>query len=160
MAGASPGPTTALAGATHSLDGSGSSPRTIWLRRSSTSAARRSANAVRASVTRAPTASASGLDSVLQSRAGAETRHAAGGDLDPLAGLRVHALAGATLSHGELAEAGEADLSAAAQSLLDHLEDRVHRVPGLRLAQVGTAGDLVYEFLLGHVILLVFRLGI
>ena len=50
------------------------------------------------------------LDRLLQRRAGGEARHAAGRDLDPLAGLRVHALAGAAVGDRELAEAGEADL--------------------------------------------------
>src|SRR4051812_21354367 len=93
----------------HRAAGSGSRPSTIWLRRSATSAASRSANA---RLTRPPDVlRLARLDGVLQSRARAEARHAAGGDLDPLAGLRVHALASAAVGHRELAEAREADLA-------------------------------------------------
>src|SRR4051794_25626761 len=123
-------------------DGSGSRPSTIWLRRSSTSAASRSA---KPSLGRSPTAYARGscccsalgaaLDGVLEGRTGAEPRHAAGGDLDPLARLRVHALTRASIGDRELAEPGEVDVSPTAQCLLDHSEDGVDGVARLLLCK-------------------------
>src|SRR5919204_5369453 len=75
--------------------GSGSSPRQIWLRRSSTSAVSRSAKG-RAWLVAA-------LDLLLQPGAGREAGNLAAGDEDSLAGPRVDALPGAALGHSELA---------------------------------------------------------
>src|SRR5439155_12980670 len=91
------------------------------------------------------------LDGVLERRSCAEARHAAGGDLDPLAGLRVHALARATVGHRELAEPGEADLPPTGQRLLDNDEDGVDRVTGLLLPKPRLTGYLIHELLLRHV---------
>src|SRR5687767_141750 len=65
---------------------------------------------------------ASALDRFLQARAGAEARHLARGDLDLLAGLGVHAFAGAPVGDRELAEAGEAHLAPARERLLNRVE--------------------------------------
>src|SRR4051812_3584328 len=91
------------------------------------------------------------LDGVLQARARAEARHAAGGDLDPLARLRVHTLAGATVGHRELAEAREVDLPPTGQRLLDDDEDGVDGVAGLLLPETRLARYLIHELLLSHV---------
>src|SRR5947207_386173 len=74
-----------------------------------------------------------GLDGALQRRAGTEARHLACGDLDPLAGLRVDALAGTALGDGELAEAGEVHFSPAPQRLLDNAQNGVDGLAGLVL---------------------------
>ena len=100
----------------------------------------------------------SALDGVLSAEPAREPRHLAGRDLDPLAGLRVHALTRAAIGDGELAEAGEADLSAAAEGLLDDRQDRVDGLAGLLLAEAGLVGDLVDE-LCFVTFLLVFRFG-
>src|ERR687898_2417101 len=73
------------------------------------------------------------LDRALQRGAGAEARNPAGGDLDLLSGLRVHALTGAAVCHGELPEAGEVDLSAAGQDFLKRVENGVHGLGRLAL---------------------------
>ena len=67
------------------------------------------------------------LDCALQRGAGAEARHPAGGDLDLLAGLRVHALTGAAVGDRELPEAGEVDLSTARTALPDACQERRRR---------------------------------
>src|SRR5919201_2588289 len=124
--------------------GSGSSPRQIWLWRSSTSAASRSAKG-RAWLVAA-------LDLLLQSGPGREARHLAAGDEDSLAGPRVDNLPGAALGHCELAEAGEVHVA----SVLEDVGDRVeHRIDGLaRLLLVSdpaVAREHVEELSLGHV---------
>src|SRR4051794_30941719 len=91
------------------------------------------------------------LDRVLEARAGAEAGHAAGRDLDALARLRVHALAGAAVGDRELPEAGEADLASTPQSGLHDLEEGIDRLRCVALAKARLAGDLVDEFLLRHV---------
>ena len=101
-----------------SAAGSGSRPRQIWLRRSSTSAASRSAKGARPSA----------LDPRLQPGPGRESRHAASGDRDPLAGARVDALARSALGDMKLAEAGEVDVLTACQRVRDRVE---HRLDGL-----------------------------
>ena len=114
-----------------SAAGSGSSPSTTRLRRSSTSAASRSQKCVanpRARTRDSRTSSSRALDGLLQRGAGAEARHLARRDLDLLAGLRVHTLAGAAVGDRELPEAGEVDLAAARQHLLDRVEDGVDRL--------------------------------
>src|SRR5919106_4035782 len=108
-----------------SAAGSGSSPSTTRLRRSSTSAASRSQKCsrreppVKSCATGVYARSGGALDGLLEAGARAETRHPARRDLDLLAGLRVHALPGAPVGDRELPEAGEADVSAAHQDLLD-----------------------------------------
>src|SRR5690242_18863206 len=90
------------------------------------------------------------LHAVLQRRSGTEPRHLARGDLDPLAGLRVHALTGPTLGDCELAEAGEVDLTPAAQRLLDHGQNGIDGLPGLALTEPARVGYLVDELTLRH----------
>src|SRR5919197_2984020 len=126
------------------VPGSGSSPKQIWLWRSSTSAASRSAKG-RARLVAA-------LDLLLQPGPGREARHLAAGDEDSLAGPRVDSLPGAALGYCELAEAGEVDVA----SVLEDVGDRVeHRIDGLaRLLLVSdpaVAREHVEELSLGHV---------
>ena len=126
-----------------SFAGSGSRPRQIWLRRSSTSAASRSANGVGSQLA---------LDLGLQRRAGGEAGDLAARDRDPLAGARVDALAGAALGDVELAEAGEADFAAAAERVGDRVEHGVDRVAGgLLAADPLVACQLIQKLSLCHV---------
>src|SRR5215213_3677714 len=130
----------------HSLDGSGSRPRTTWLCLSATREASRS-------LKRAPWRSAAELterglglgvlQSLLEVSACAELRGLAGGDLDPLAGLRVHALACATLGDRELAEARDGNVATALQRLLDHFSQGIHGRLRLRPLDVGPVGYLL-----------------
>ena len=83
--------------------GSGSSPRTTWLRRSATAAPSRSANGW-----------VSPLDLRLEARPGRELRHLAAGNRDPLAGAWVDSLTRPALGDRELAEAREVDVLALA----------------------------------------------
>src|SRR4051812_27819168 len=105
--------------------GSGSSPRQIWLRRSSTSAVSRSAKG------RAWLAAA--LDLLLQTGARREAGHLAARDEDSLAGPRVDTLPGAPLGDREFAEAGEVHLAAALEDIGDRVEYRVHCLARLLL---------------------------
>src|SRR3954451_13582822 len=120
----------------HRAAGSGARPGPNWLGGSPTRARGRGrggggggSRSANARLTRPPDVlRLARLDGVLQSRARAEARHAAGGDLAPLAGLRVHALASAAVGHRELAEAREADLAPTAERLLDDVQHGVDRV--------------------------------
>ena len=67
-----------------------------------------------------------------------------------LARTRVATLASAALGDVELAEAGEVDLLAALERLLDRADHGVDRVAGVLLAQAALVRDLVDEFRLGH----------
>src|SRR5215213_10303694 len=139
----------------HSLDGSGSRPRTTWLCLSATREASRS-------LKRAPWRSAAELterglglgvlQSLLEVSACAELRGLAGGDLDPLAGLRVHALARPTLGNRELAEAGDRHVASALQRLLDNLGQSVHSGLRLRPLDVGALGYFLDQLGLVQVI--------
>src|SRR3954447_23939728 len=91
------------------------------------------------------------LDGALQPRSGREPRDAAGRDLDALARLRVHALAGAAVGDRELPEAGEADLASTLESGHDDVEEGIDRLRCVALSKARLAGDLVDEFLLRHV---------
>src|SRR3954451_22899200 len=90
----------------------------------------------------------------LQPRSGREPGHPAGRDLDALARLRVHALAGAAVGDRELPEAGEADLASTLESGHDDVEEGIDRLRCVALAEARLAGDLVDEFLLRHVAIL------
>src|SRR6476620_2613644 len=65
------------------------------------------------------------VDGGLQTGAGGELRGLAGLDLHGLARLRVAARAGGALGHRELAEAGQRDLIALLEGLLDGRDDRL-----------------------------------
>src|SRR4051794_25644568 len=137
-----------------SLSGSGSSPSTIWDLRSATRPASRSPKggpaAGRSDGATAAIAGPSAVEGLLERRAGGELRHVRRGDLDRLAGARVHALTGVAMRHVELAEPGEHDVAAALERVLDDLEYSVDGLGGLLLAQVGPVGDLVHELRLRH----------
>src|SRR5918994_7626438 len=90
------------------------------------------------------------LDRVLQLGAGAEARDPARGDLDLLSGLRVHALTGAPVCHGELPETGEVDLSAARKHFLKRLENGVHGLGRLALPKPAPFRDAIDELVLRH----------
>src|SRR5215207_3902113 len=90
------------------------------------------------------------LDRALQLGTGAEARDPAGGDLDLLSGLRVYALTGAPVCHGELPETGEVDLSAARQHFLKRLENCVDGLGRLALPKPAPVCDAVDELILGH----------
>src|SRR3954470_20440987 len=90
----------------------------------------------------------------LELRPGRELRHARGGDLDGLAGARMHALAGAALGDAELAEAREVHLAATLQRVLDRLENGIDGLRRLTLAKAGLGGDLIDELGLRHTFLL------
>src|SRR4029079_11218498 len=94
------------------------------------------------------------FDCLLQTRAGAEPGHLARRDLDPLAGLWVHALTGTTVGDRELAEAGEVDVSTPLQDLFDGLEHCVDGLVGLTLPQTRAVSHLVHELGLRHDLLL------
>src|SRR5262245_35510785 len=92
------------------------------------------------------------LDFLLQTRAGGEARDLAAGDEDPLTRPRVHALARATLGDGELAEAGEVDLTTALEDVGDGVEHSVNGLARLLLvADSAVAREHVEELSLGHV---------
>jgi len=57
----------------------------------------------------------------------------------------VDALACTAIGHGELSEAGEADLSATLQRALDDRQDRVDGGPGITLRKAGLGGHLIDE---------------
>src|SRR3954447_9097831 len=92
------------------------------------------------------------LQSLLEVSACAELRGLAGGDLDPLAGLRVHALACATLGDRELAEARDGNVATALQRLLDHFSQGIHGRLRLRPLDVGPVGYLLDQLGLVQVI--------
>jgi hypothetical protein len=75
------------------------------------------------------------LDGLLQGRAGAEAGDRGRGDLDPLLGLRVYALARSAVGYRELPEAGEADLAAALERALDNIQKGVDRLAGVSLRE-------------------------
>jgi hypothetical protein len=85
------------------------------------------------------------VDGLLQARAGRETRDLRGLDLDRLTRTWVHALTRTALGDMELAEPGERHIAAALQRFLDGVEDGVHCLAGLGLAQVRATGDLIDE---------------
>src|SRR3954470_20933038 len=92
------------------------------------------------------------LQSFLEVSARAELRGLACGDLDALAGLRVHALARAPLGNRELAEAGDRDVASALQRLLDHLGQGVDGGLCLRTLDVGAVSYLLDQLGLVQVI--------
>src|SRR5215207_353379 len=145
---------TSPAASGQSFAGSGSSPRTICERRSATRPASRSPKGVPAagaSDGETPAIAApSGVDGLLELGAGSELRHFRRGDLDRLAGARVDALAGVALRDVELAEPREDDIAAAAERVLEDIENSVNGLGGLLLAQVRLAGDLIHELRLRH----------
>src|SRR5688572_26645005 len=99
---------------------------------------------------RSPGPAGSAVDGLLEARARAEPRYAAGRDLNRLAGLGIAALTGVALGDVELPEAGDCDLAATAEALLDRLEHGLDRNGGLGLARVGLRGDLLDELRLVH----------
>src|SRR3954468_16341300 len=90
----------------------------------------------------------------LELRPRSELRQTRGGDLDRLAGARVHALAGAALGDAELAEAGEVHLAATLERVLDRLEHCIDGLRSLALPKAGLGGDLIDELGLRHTFLL------
>src|SRR5215210_2470664 len=90
------------------------------------------------------------LDCLFEGVARAEGRNLLGCDLHLLPGLRVCALPGLTLPHGELPEARDLDLLASLECLgyylLEGLEVLLRFAPG----HVGLLGDPLDEFLLLH----------
>src|SRR5690348_12927228 len=154
---------------TGSRSGFGSSPTTSCDRLRSTSAASRSANvivaatAIDGNVTAhaegGPRAalrpctrcrSRSALERSLQLAPGRELRHGRRGDLDALAGARVHALAGGALRGRELPEPGEVDGVAGLQRLGDGLHECVDGLAGVPRGEPRLRRDLVDEVLLGQ----------
>src|SRR5579875_3312947 len=92
----------------------------------------------------------SSVDGLLEPGPGGELRHAGSGDLDLLAGRGVAAFARGALRDAELAKAGEDDVAAAPERVLDRFKHRVNRVCRVLLAQPGAIGYLVDEFGLRH----------
>src|SRR5437763_12774520 len=139
----------------HSRAGSGSSPSTTCDRRSATATTSRSPNeAVTAAVRRALP-----VYGLLQLRPGGEARDAGRGDVDRLAGARVLPLTGAPLGDVELAEAGERDLAATRQYVLDGSQHGFHGALSFLLAQAAARRDLVDELGLRHYALLRSSMG-
>src|SRR5919109_262275 len=90
------------------------------------------------------------LDRLLERRSSREPRNAGGRDLDPLAGRRIASFASAALRDAELAEARERDFAPPFERVFDRVKDRAPPARRILLAQTGTIGDLVHEFLFGH----------
>src|SRR5205085_2811793 len=147
-AGLVPGPPANSIARGHSRVGSGSSPRTICDDRAATCVAIRSPN---------PTSSwyRPLLERFLQPSPRRELRDLRGRNLDLLAGRRVATLAGATVRDAELAEAGKGHFTATLQRVLDRLQNGLNGACCFLLAQLRALGDLVYEFRLRHLLLLV-----
>jgi hypothetical protein len=85
------------------------------------------------------------VDGLLQTRAGREARHLRCRDLDRRTRTRMHALTRTALGDMELAEPGERHVAASRQRLLDRVENGIHCLAGLGLAQVCATGDLIDE---------------
>src|SRR5918994_2857391 len=90
------------------------------------------------------------LDSLLEGVACAEGGYLLGGDLHLLTSLRVPALPGLTLPHGELAEACDLDLLASLERFGHYLLEGLEVLLGLALGHPSFLGDPLDEFLLFH----------
>src|SRR5918993_13390 len=91
------------------------------------------------------------LDGVFKSVAGGELRHLRGRDLHLLFSLGVDALAGLTLLHVELAEAGDLDLVTLLKLRGDHALERVEEALGLTLGAIGLISYLLDQLSFVHV---------
>ena len=75
------------------------------------------------------------VEDVLQDLAGLERQDPAGADRDLLAGLRVPPRARVLVAHDEVPEAGDLDLLASLEGLLDRVEDGLDDLGGLLLRE-------------------------
>src|SRR5918997_2718973 len=90
------------------------------------------------------------LDRLLEGVARAEGGNLLGGDLHLLTSLRIPALPGLTLPHGELPEACDLDLLARHERLGHYLLEGLEVLLGLALGHPSFLGDPLDEFLLLH----------
>src|ERR671921_1558949 len=90
------------------------------------------------------------LDRLLEGVARAEGGNLLGGDLHLLTSLRVPALPGLTLPHGELPEACDLDLLPSLERFGHNLLEGLEVLLGLALGRTGLLGDPLDEFLLLH----------
>src|SRR5713101_8654780 len=91
-----------------------------------------------------------GIQRVLQHLRGAEGQHAPRADLDLLAGLGVAAHAGALLADDEVAEAGELDLLALLERVLDGVEHHLDDLGALLLGEPDFLAHALDHVGLGH----------
>src|SRR5216684_9030497 len=91
-----------------------------------------------------------GIQRVLQHLRGAEGQHAPRADLDLLAGLGVAAHAGALLADHEVAEAGELDLLALLERVLDGVEHHLDDLGALLLGEPDLLAHALDHVGLGH----------
>ena len=90
------------------------------------------------------------VQGVLQHLRRPERQHAAGGNLDLLARLRVAADARFLLAHDEVAEPRELDLLSALQRVLHRVEHHLHDLGGFLLGEPDFAAHAVDDVCLGH----------
>src|ERR687889_2535336 len=88
------------------------------------------------------------LDRLLEGVARAEGGNLLGGDLHLLTSLRIPALPGLTLPHGELPEACDLDLLASLERFGHYLLEGLEVLLGLALGRTGLLGDPLDELLL------------
>src|SRR5262249_54818679 len=90
------------------------------------------------------------LDCLLELASRRELGDAGRGDLDALAGARIHTLTRGTIGRGELAETREVDLAAALERVGDRVEEGVDRLLGVPVRQATPLRHRGDELLLGH----------
>src|SRR5215204_3947870 len=89
-------------------------------------------------------------DALAQGRCWTEAHRLGGRDLDLLLGTRIGGLAGGALTHVERAQAAELHALALAQPFAQHLEERLHRLLRLGLAQTGSLRHIVDDLSCTH----------